>query len=74
MIEKVEDPQLRATLGYMAGMMKAQEVKAGLEANLDFMEKHLNACFRAKTPDMVAVGALYSAMRCVQEILKVEMK
>lgn len=40
--------------------------------NMDLLEKHLNTCFRAKTPDMVAVGALYSAMRCVQEILKAE--
>ena len=38
--------------------------------NMGFLEKHLNDCFKAKTPDMVAVSALYSAMRCIQEILK----
>ena len=31
MIEKVEDPQIRATLGYMAGMLRALELQ-GREA------------------------------------------
>jgi hypothetical protein len=38
--------------------------------NMGLFEKHLSDCFKAKTPDMVAVSALYSALRCVQEILK----
>jgi len=29
MIKKVEDPQLRATLSYMAGMIKALELQVG---------------------------------------------
>ena len=38
--------------------------------NMALLEKHLNDCFKARTPDMVAVSALYSALRCIQEILK----
>lgn len=40
MIEKIKDPQIRATLGYMLGMMKTLEIKLdttmkALEATID---------------------------------------
>ncbi len=38
--------------------------------NMGFLEKHLSACFKAKSPADPAMEAMYSAMRCVQEILK----
>lgn len=38
--------------------------------SLSLLERHLNDCFKATRPDMVAVRSLYGAMRCVQEILK----
>lgn len=31
MIEKVESPQIKVTLGYMAGMIKALEIKLGMK-------------------------------------------
>ena len=40
--------------------------------NMSLLEKHLNECYRTTSPDMVAVRSLYSALRCVQEILKAQ--